>query len=134
MKKLVLLVFAFIAFTVVAQAQQDTTARFEKTVHDFGDIAQGVPQTYTFIIENTGTEPLIIQNVRASCGCTAPGWTKEPIAPGAKGEVKATYNSAAVGSFNKSLTVTTTGSPATIQLIIRGKVLTPTDATFTIAE
>ena len=126
MKKIFLLAFAFMALTVAAQTQQaDTTARFTTTVHDFGDIAQGVPQTHTFIVKNTGTEPLIIQNVKASCGCTAPGWTKEPIAPGATGEVKATYNAASVGSFSKTLTVTTNGAPANVTLYIRGKVLTP---------
>ena len=128
MKKIFLLAFAFMALTVAAQTQPvDTTAHFVSTVHDFGEMAQGVPQTCSFVVKNTGSTPLIIQNVKASCGCTASGWTKEPIAPGATGEVKATYNSAAVGSFSKTLTVTTNGTPASVTLYIRGKVLAPAE-------
>ena len=126
MKKIFLLAFAFVAFTVAAQTQPaDTTARFATTIYDFGEMAQGVPQTCSFVVKNTGSTPLVIQNVRASCGCTASGWTKEPIAPGATGEVKATYNSAAVGVFSKTLTVTTSGTPADITLYIKGNVLAP---------
>jgi len=126
MKKVIL--FASLLFTcgVAAQAQQaDTTVKFTKLVHDYGDIAQNSgPQTCEFEFINTGTEPLIITNVAASCGCTVPGWTKEPVAPGGKGEVKATYNNtSAAAPFNKSLTVTTNGSPQTIVLHIKGRVV-----------
>jgi hypothetical protein len=103
----------------------DTTVKFAKTTHDFGELLQSNgPQTYAFEFTNTGAEPIVIQNVQPSCGCTTPGWTKEPVEPGQTGTVQATYNAAAVGPFNKSLTVTTSGTPATLVLYIKGKVIT----------
>jgi hypothetical protein len=129
MKKTFLLA-ALCWFTgMAAQAQQaDTTIVFDVTVHNFGDITQNAgPQTYAFAFTNVGTEPVTIQNVAASCGCTTPGWTKEPVAPGQKGEVKATYNPSSVSPFDKTLTVSTSGTPAQIVLHIKGRVVTPAE-------
>ncbi|PKQ70483.1 DUF1573 domain-containing protein [Raineya orbicola] len=95
---------------------------FEKTVHDFGEIPQGTPVTTTFTFTNKGKTPITISNVQASCGCTTPSYTREPIAPKKKGEVTATYNAAAVGEFNKTVAVfTNTGTPITLTL--KGKVV-----------
>lgn len=95
---------------------------FDKMIHDFGEIPQGTPVTTTFTFTNKGKVPLTISNVQASCGCTTPSYTKEPIAPKKKGEVTATYNAAAVGEFNKTVTVfTNTGTPITLTL--KGKVV-----------
>ncbi len=128
MKKIILLAAVCLGFGFSAVAQEpvksDTTIVFTKLVHDFGNIAQNAgPQTYAFEFTNTGTEPLIIQNVSASCGCTTPGWTKEPVAPGAKGEVKATYNPSSVMPFDKTLSVTSNGTPGLIVLHIKGQVV-----------
>lgn len=96
-------------------------ATFDRTVHNFGKIPQGVPVTTTFTVKNTGKAPLVISNVQASCGCTAPSYTKEPIAPGKTGIVTATYNAAAVGDFNKTIMVThNAGEP--IMLSLQGTV------------
>jgi hypothetical protein len=124
MKK-VFLFAALCLFGMAAQAQQaDTTIVFATTVHNFGDIVKDAgQQTYAFEFTNVGTEPVTIQNVSASCGCTTPGWTREPVAPGQKGEVKATYNPSALIPFDKTLTVYTSGVPAQIVLHIKGRVV-----------
>ena len=122
MKKILFLAIALVILTAVHAQQKDSTIVFNKTVHDFGEMVQGVPQTYSFEFTNTGKEVLSIENVRASCGCTSSGWTKEPIRPGEKGYVSATYNAASTGMFNKSLTVMSNGTPNTIILRIKGNV------------
>ncbi|GAB1447121.1 MAG: DUF1573 domain-containing protein [Bacteroidetes bacterium] len=132
MKKLLFTaVFAFGGF-LASQAQTTTTPeaqpanqaeiKFVKETHDFGSIPQGTPATYTFEFENTGKAPLIITNASASCGCTTPDWTKEPIKPGKKGFVKATYNAAAPGPFTKSVTVMSNAKNSTIILYLKGDV------------
>jgi hypothetical protein len=110
-------------FSLVTNAQTaDSTIVFNATTHDFGEIQQGVPQTVSFEFTNNGTEPVVIQSVQPSCGCTTPGWTKEPVEAGGKGYVQATYNAAATGSFSKSLKVTHSGSSQPIVLYIKGTV------------
>jgi len=124
MKRILFLAVALMVLTVAQAQQKDSTIVFNKTTHDFGEIAQGVPQTYSFEFKNTGKKVLIIENVRASCGCTSSGWTKEPIKPGKKGYVSATYNAASGGMFDKSLTVTSNGTPNVITLRVKGNVIT----------
>jgi hypothetical protein len=80
---------------------------FEKKSHDFGDIVQGDKAEHTYYFTNTGTEPLIITNVQVQCGCTLPkSWSRDPIPPGAKGEITVAFNSAGrEGRQNKTVTV-----------------------------
>ena len=80
---------------------------FNKTTHDFGVLEKGAPATAAFTIKNNKTEPLIIVHVGASCGCTAPAYPKEPIAPGKTGVIKLTYDSKRLGPFKKSAQVKT---------------------------
>jgi hypothetical protein len=96
MKKLFLLVvFAFAAFAVHAQSDnKGATIDFNEKSKDFGDITQGDKVEHTFVFTNSGDVPLVISNVAVSCGCTAPNWPKEPVAPGATGELKVVFNSA----------------------------------------
>jgi len=96
--------------------------KYEKEVHDFGKIQeQDGSVNYTFKFINEGATPLVIQNVRPSCGCTTPDWSKEPILPGKTGFIKAVFNPAnRPGAFNKSLTVTTNAEPAISRLYIKG--------------
>jgi hypothetical protein len=86
---------------------ENNKVKFATTEHDFGNQAQGKPVSYDFEFTNTGNEPVVLENVKASCGCTTPIWTKEPVMPGKKGNIKAQYNMAREGSFRKSITVTT---------------------------
>lgn len=118
MKK-VLLAVAFLGFTYAgAYAQTDGNNPESKavleftnsTTHDFGKLQEGDPAVAEFTFKNTGDQPLIIQNVKPACGCTTPYWTKEPVAPGKTGTIKASYGTEGrPGSFNKSITVTSTG-------------------------
>ncbi|MES2560698.1 MAG: DUF1573 domain-containing protein [Bacteroidota bacterium] len=134
MKKLIITAFVAISAVFAANAQTTPTPvenknqadiTFDKETHDFGAIVQNNPATYTFVFKNTGKEPLIITNAAASCGCTTPEWTKEPIMPGKKGFVKATYNAATLGVFNKAVTVMSNGKRGTISLMIKGDVKAP---------
>lgn len=106
---LILLLMAILAYPVLAQDAQKAKGpvlTLEKSAHDFGDIQQGEIVEHVFKFTNTGTEPLIITNVQASCGCTTPQWTKEPVMPGGKGEIKVGFNSAGrMGIQSKSLPV-----------------------------
>jgi len=67
--------------------------KFEEEMHDFGTINEGDVVEHTFMFENTGDAPLVVSNAKGSCGCTVPTWSKEPIAPGEKGEMVVKFNS-----------------------------------------
>ena len=82
----------FLVLLLNAQYAQ-TKMKVSETEHDFGTFKEEAGrQTYDFIVTNTGTDPLVIQNVVASCGCTTPEWTKQPIPAGGKGKVTAIYD------------------------------------------
>ncbi|HOY41621.1 MAG TPA: DUF1573 domain-containing protein [Chitinophagales bacterium] len=88
-------------------AKSSAKIKFSKVEHDFGNQPQGKPVTYEFEFTNDGSEALVLENVKASCGCTTPTWTKEPVMPKKSGYIKAQYNMAREGAFRKSITVTT---------------------------
>jgi hypothetical protein len=98
-------------------------ARYDKTVHEFADLTQGVPGTASFTLTNDGKEPLIINTANASCGCTNLAYGKDPILPGKSTTISATYNAAAVGPFTKTITVRTNASDQPVVLQIKGKVV-----------
>ena len=104
---------------------QSPEIEFKVKSYDFGKILkENGPVTTTFEFTNTGVAPLIIQKVDVSCGCTAPDYTKEPIPAGGKGFVKATFNAASMGVFNKSLTVrSNAGAEPAVILYISGEVI-----------
>lgn len=118
-----------IGFTVSAQVAV-TQMKLTDKEHDFGTFKEEAGrQTFDFVITNTGTQPLIIQNVVASCGCTTPEWTKQPIPAGGKGKVTAIYDPKdRPGAFNKTLTVYTNTQPENTVLVIKGEV-TPHEKT-----
>jgi hypothetical protein len=93
--------------------------------HDFGTFKEEAGrQTFVFVVSNTGNAPLVIQNIVASCGCTTPEWTKEPIQPGAKGKITAIYDPAGrPGQFNKTLSVYTNSDPNIVVFTIKGEVV-----------
>ena len=95
---------------------------WDKIEHDFGTIPQGKPVTAVFKVKNKSKSPLIFTSVNASCGCTTPNYTKEPIAPGKTGEITATYNALAPGEFTKQVTVITSLSDEQVVLRLKGKV------------
>ncbi|MHA4845254.1 DUF1573 domain-containing protein [Flavitalea antarctica] len=77
---------------------------------DFGKIPQGRPVTHIFEFTNNGKEPLKLESVQASCGCTTPEWSKEPVEPGASASIKVGYNAAAEGPFTKTVTIAYNGN------------------------
>lgn len=130
MKKLgFLLMIAVFSITYVAaqngQAKETPKAEFKNNVHDFKKVAEEVGQvSCTFELKNTGTAPLIINSVRASCGCTTPSYTSQPILPGTTGEIKVAYSTTnRVGSFSKVVTVFTNVPDTTYRLTVKGEVL-----------
>lgn len=81
---------------------------WKKTTHDFGEIVQGTKAKHTFTFINKGAEPLVISNATASCGCTVPNYSKEPVQSGSQGSVTAIFDSAGKsGNFAKNITVNT---------------------------
>ena len=95
MRKLGFLLTLF-ALALVFQANAQATGAvitFKEKSIDFGDLTQGDKVSHTFQFTNTGTAPLIISNVAATCGCTVPSWPKEPIAPGKTAEIQVSFNS-----------------------------------------
>lgn len=106
----------------VEASDEKVTIKFDKEVHDYGEIEFGSDGTTIFVVTNTGPDPLVLTNVRSSCGCTVPKWPKDPIMPGEQGEISVKYNTRASGAFNKSITVSSNGQPSTIILRIKGRV------------
>jgi hypothetical protein len=102
----ILIVCILLAFSTKAQNTSPNAPifKFVEETHDFGNIAEGPEGQIDFNFTNVGKEPLIIQQCSASCGCTTPDWTKEPIMPGQKGTIKVKYNTKdRIGSFNKTV-------------------------------
>ncbi|WP_044516583.1 DUF1573 domain-containing protein [Hymenobacter sp. DG25B] len=121
MKHLCTLLFALL-LTLGARAQGVIT--FDKDLHDFSKIAEGTQAVHEFRFKNTGNQPIVINDVRASCGCTTPDWTKTPVLPGKSGMVKAVYNSTGhLGVFNKTVTITSNAATPSKTLTIQGTVL-----------
>jgi hypothetical protein len=119
----VILGFAFTAATVSAQDNEKAEFKFNEEKHDFGKIPQGIPVTTIFEFTNVGKEPLILSDVRPTCGCTIADYTKTPVKSGEKGIIKITYNAAAVMPFNKTIVVTSNAKTPTKYLNIVGEVV-----------
>ena len=113
------------ALVAVAMMGQDPVITFVKTEHDFGKINEADGRVSTvFEFKNEGMAPLILSNVRASCGCTTPTWTKEPIEPGQTGSITVTYNpNGRPGRFQKTVTITSNATEPTKRVYIKGEVI-----------
>ena len=122
MKKLVLMAAMMISIAAMAQ---EAVITFDKTTHDFGKINEADGRVTTvFEFKNEGMIPLVLTNVKASCGCTTPKWTREPIEPGKTGQITVTYNaSGRPGRFQKTVTVTSNATEPSTRLYIKGEVI-----------
>lgn len=129
MKKTLLFSLATLALSTVlfAQKKADDVAKFKSETIDMGKIKQDVPTTAVFEITNIGSEPLIIEQANPTCGCTIGDYTKEPIAPGKTGTIKATYNAKNLNMFEKHLTVKFAGVEQVKSITIKGEVLNADD-------
>ena len=96
---------------------------FDKLEHDYGTIEKGGDGNTVFTFTNKGQKPLVLRNVRASCGCTVPQWPREPIAPGEKGEIKVKYNTNLGGTFSKTITVNSSAANSMVRLRIKGQIV-----------
>jgi len=121
MKKTLFTVLMLVCGIAFASAQAEI--KFDKLTHDFGNFSESTPVvSCTFVFTNTGDKPLVINQAVASCGCTVPEYTKDPVKPGEKGEIKVTYNGTGKfpGHFKKSITVRTNGKVEMTRLYIEG--------------
>lgn len=129
MKKL-LFTLATIAITSWAVAQKtegpvkgEDLITFKEKKHDFGKIKQGTPVSYEFAFQNISDKPVVIENSWASCGCTTPTWPQQPVAKGKNNIIKAGFNAAAAGPFDKTVYVKVQGVDAPLEIKITGEVL-----------
>jgi hypothetical protein len=122
MKRLLSLSLLLSAF-FFAGAQETTPSndnlQLKETEHDFSQIPQGKPVYYTFVIKNTSSQPLKLDDVHPSCGCTTPEWSHDAIPAGAESQIRVGYNAAAEGNFEKYITITYNGNQ-TKQIKIKG--------------
>jgi len=95
---------------------------FEKETHDYGTIPQNKPASYDFKFSNAGDAPIIISEVKPSCGCSVAEFTKTPIKPGEAGTITVTYNAAAKGPFTKQFTVKSNTKTPVKTLTVKGSV------------
>jgi hypothetical protein len=125
MKRLILMCAVVLGFAFNASAQTDNKAefKFNEEKHDFGKVAQGTPVTTVFTYINVGVEPLILTEVKPTCGCTIADYTKTPVKKGESGKITITYNAAVVGPFTKTIVVTSNAKTPQKYLNIIGEVL-----------
>ena len=122
MKKIGILI-VMVCLSLAAMAQKDAQIKFDKITHNFGTFSEKNPvQECVFTFTNVGEKPLVINQAVASCGCTIPKYTKQPVMPGQKGELKVTYNGAGkfAGHFKKTITVRTNGAVEVTRLYVEG--------------
>lgn len=131
MKKVVLS-FLMMLFVVAAYAQEKAQVAavngpqitFQESEFKFGDLEQGEKAEHVFTFKNTGSAPLVLSDVRTTCGCTASEWPKEPVAPGKSGQIKVTFNSAGkMGAQNKVVTIVSNAVNAQEQVKMIGNVV-----------
>ena len=123
-----LLMFSYIG--LIAQNVEQETANpnapvlsFDKLEHDYGTIYQNADGNAYFVYSNTGKEPLIFSRVKSSCGCTTPKWSRQPLMPGQSDTLKVRYDTKRLGSFHKSITISSNASVPRMILQVRGKVI-----------
>lgn len=127
MKKIILAtILSVFGLFVFASGAGEAEIKFEKTTHNFGTFPESSPKvTCTFKFTNTGDNLLVIHQAIASCGCTVPQYSKEPIKPGESGEIVVTYNGAGKfpGHFKKSITIRTNAKQEIVRLYVEGDML-----------
>jgi hypothetical protein len=125
MKKILMICAVILSFAFAASAQdsEKPAFKFNEEKHDFGKIQQGTPVTTIFEFTNVGKQPLILTDVRPTCGCTIADYTKTPVKSGEKGNIKITYNAAVAAPFNKVIVVTSNAETPQKNLNIVGEVV-----------
>ncbi len=125
MKKIVLVLFiGMLGFTLTAQ-DKAAKIEFKTETVDYGEINKGSDGIRVFEFTNTGNAPLIVSNVKSSCGCTIPKKPKDPILPGKTGTIEVKYDTNRVGPIRKAITVTSNADTPTKVLKIKGTIKDP---------
>lgn len=119
-----------ILFTAACSQTEDEKNNAEMTfkedlTFDFGKIKQDSEGTHEFIFKNTGKDPLIITNVKSSCGCTVPTYPEEPIKKGETEKIHVKYDTKRIGMFTKTITIYSNAKNSPIKLHIKGEVMRP---------
>ena len=123
MKKITLCLMLLLTSLQFVTAQEKAEIKFDTTTHNFGTFSESNPiVSRVFKFTNIGGSPLVIHQAVASCGCTVPVYTQEPVMPGESGEIKVTYNGTGkyAGHFKKSITIRTNAKTEMIRLFIEG--------------
>lgn len=119
----VILMSASLSFAQKGKGTKVEDMQFTSTMHDYGTLEYGADGTHLFTFKNNSDKPLVISNVKSSCGCTAPTYSKEPIQPGKTGTITVKYNTNLPGAFNKTVQVFSSSENSPIRLTIMGKVM-----------
>lgn len=106
-------------------AKNDSKIQFASTEYNFGELIFKGEGSCNFTFSNSGETPLLIQNVKTSCGCTVPEWPKKPIKPGENGKIEIEYDTTHPGMFQKTITVFYNGKNSPETLTIKGRVVYP---------
>lgn len=126
MKNLIAILFVgLISLGSFAQEKKVAKIEFKTTVIDYGTIEKGSNGVRTFEFTNTGNAPLVISNVKSTCGCTVPKKPKDPIMPGETGEIEVKYDTKRVNPIRKTITVYSNAETPTVALKIKGLVIDP---------
>lgn len=126
MKKIFFLAAAFVSLSAAAQQKVDDVIKVDVVKYDFGKLKQNVPATTNFVITNISDKPVFIESAVAGCGCTTPVFSKEPFAAKGNTKIQVGYNAAAMGHFEKDVTIKISGVPETKVIKITGEVLDAT--------
>lgn len=131
MKKLMLTLMVvglgIAGFSQNATKKAEDVVKFKEVRYNFGKIKQGVPVTHDFAFTNIGAEPVIIETASASCGCTTPTWPQQPVMKAKEDKIKAGFNAAAHGPFEKTVFVKIKGVDVPFELKIAGEVVSAAD-------
>lgn len=124
---MMLMVCASVLTYAQTNVKADAVVKFKELRHNFGKIKQGVPVTHDFEFTNVSGQPVIIETATASCGCTTPTWPQAPVLKEKAAIIKAGFNAAAPGPFEKTVYVKVKGIDAPLELRIAGEVISAAD-------
>ena len=127
MKKLIAIAIFVFAGLATAQAQKTAKMEFKSETIDYGEIKKGSDGVRVFEFKNTGTAPLVIEDVKSSCGCTVPKKPEEPVMPGETGKIEVKYDTKRVGPIRKTVTVYSNAEEPVKALKIKGTVIDESD-------
>ena len=125
MKNVITILFVAVMSLGVYAQNKVAKIEFKTDVIDYGTIEKGSDGVRIFEFTNTGDAPLVISNVKSTCGCTVPAWPKNPVMPGESGEIKVKYDTKRVNPIRKTITVYSNAETPTVALKIKGEVIDP---------